>query len=35
VLTIKDGELLWPEVVRKHSENTLDFRGQLIDVSSY
>ena len=35
VLTMKDGELLWPEVVRKHSEDTLDFRGQLIDVSSY
>ena len=35
VLTIKDGELLWPEVVRKHSEDTLDFRGRLIDVSSY
>jgi hypothetical protein len=35
VLTIKDGEMLWPELVRKHSENFIDFRGQLIDVSEF
>jgi hypothetical protein len=35
VLTIKNGEMLWPELVRKHSENFIDFRGQLIDVSEF
>jgi hypothetical protein len=33
VLTIRDSQLLWPEIARKHSEGMLDFRGQLIDVS--
>ena len=33
VLTLRNKELLWPEIARKHSEGMLDFRGQLIDVS--
>jgi hypothetical protein len=33
VLTFKDGELLWPEIVRVHSHNKIDFRGHVIDVS--
>jgi hypothetical protein len=33
VLTMKDGKLLWPELVSKHSEGVIDFRGSLIDVS--
>ncbi len=33
VLTFRNGELLWPEVCRVKSENIVDFRGQLIDVS--
>ena len=33
ILTFKDGELLMPELVRKHRDDVIDFRGQLIDVS--
>lgn len=32
VLTLKDGQLLTPELVRKHDEDHIDFRGQLIKV---
>jgi hypothetical protein len=35
VLTFKDGELLMPEIARKHSDGFIDFRGQLIGVSGY
>jgi len=34
VLTMKDNKLLWPELVSKHSEGIIDFRGSLIDVST-
>jgi hypothetical protein len=33
VLTFKDGRLLWPEVCRVLDDSTVDFRGQVIDVS--
>jgi len=33
VLTFKDGELLYPEIVQKFSDNHIQFRGQVIDVS--
>ena len=33
VLTFKDGELLYPEVVQKFSDKHIQFRGQVIDVS--
>jgi hypothetical protein len=33
VATFWNGELLWPEVVRVKSLGTVDFRGQVIDVS--
>jgi len=32
VLTFKDGELLWPEIVYVHSENVVGFRGEVIEV---
>jgi hypothetical protein len=32
VLTFKDGQLLWPEVVHKFAEGQIEFRGQLISV---
>jgi hypothetical protein len=35
VLTFRDGQLLGPEVARKYSDDLLDFRGQIIDVSDY
>jgi len=31
---MKDNKLLWPELVSKHSEGIIDFRGALIDVST-
>ena len=34
VLTIRNSQLMWPEIARKHSEGMLDFRGNLIDVSA-
>jgi len=34
VLTMKDNKLLWPELVSKHDEGIIDFRGSLIDVST-
>ena len=34
VLTFKDGELLYPEVVQRWSEGKIQFRGEIIDVSS-
>jgi hypothetical protein len=33
VLTFKDGQLLYPEVVQKFSEGHIQFRGRVIDVS--
>jgi hypothetical protein len=33
VVTMKDSKPLWPELVSKHAEGIIDFRGQLIDVS--
>lgn len=33
VLTFHNGRLLWPEVVHRHSEGKIEFRGQVIDVS--
>jgi hypothetical protein len=35
VLTFNNGKLLWPELVSKHSEGVIDFRGSLIDVSKF
>jgi len=35
VITMKDGKPLWPELVSKHAEGIINFRGQLIDVSEY
>jgi hypothetical protein len=35
VITMKDSKPLWPELVSKHAEGIIDFRGQLIDVSGY
>ena len=32
VLTFKDGELLWPEVVRVFDKDKIDFRGEVIKV---
>lgn len=32
VLTFRKGELLWPELVHVYSENTVEFRGNLIRV---
>jgi hypothetical protein len=34
VLTYHDGRLLWPEVVKTHAEGFIEFRGQVMDVSS-
>jgi hypothetical protein len=33
VLTIKDGKLLWPELVHKWTNGQVEFRGEVIDVS--
>jgi len=33
VLTIKDGKLLWPELVHKWTDGQVEFRGEVIDVS--
>jgi hypothetical protein len=33
VLTFKDGQLLWPELVHKWAEGQIEFRGEVIDVS--
>lgn len=33
VLTIKDGKLLWPEIVHKWADGQVEFRGEVIDVS--
>lgn len=35
VLTIHEGTLLWPELVHRLRDNFIEFRGQVIDVSSY
>ena len=35
VVTMKDSKPLWPELVSKHAEGIINFRGQLIDVSGY
>lgn len=32
LLTFKDGRLLWPELVTKHDDNSVQFRGQIIPV---
>ena len=33
VLTLKNGKLLWPELVHKWDEGQIEFRGEVIDVS--
>lgn len=33
VLTFRNGRLLWPELAAVHDQETIDFRGHLIDVS--
>jgi hypothetical protein len=35
VLNFFNGELLWPEIVVKHSEDHIQFRGDVIDVSAF
>jgi hypothetical protein len=35
VLNFFNGELLWPEIVAKHSEDHIQFRGDVIDVSAF
>lgn len=30
LLTFKDGRLLWPELVTKHDDNSVQFRGQIV-----
>jgi hypothetical protein len=35
VLNFFNGELLWPEIVAKHSEYHIQFRGDVIDVSAF
>jgi hypothetical protein len=35
VLNFFNGELLWPEIVAKHSENHIQFRGDVIDVGAF
>jgi hypothetical protein len=35
VLNFFNGELLWPEIVAKHSESHIQFRGDVIDVSAF
>jgi hypothetical protein len=32
ILTFKDGQLLWPELVVKWDEKNVQFRGQIINV---
>lgn len=34
VLTFRNGRLLWPEIVHKFDEGSVEFRGQVIDVRS-
>ncbi len=35
VLNFFNGELLWPEIAAKHSEDHIQFRGQVYDVSAF
>jgi hypothetical protein len=35
VLNFFNGDLLWPEIVAKHSEDHIQFRGDVIDVSAF
>jgi hypothetical protein len=35
VLTFFNGELLWPELVHSFSEDCIQFRGEVIDVSAF
>lgn len=35
VLNFFNGELLWPELVAKHSEGHIQFRGDVIDVNEF
>jgi len=35
VLNFFNGELLWPEIVAKHSEDHIQFRGEVIDVGAF
>ena len=35
VLNFFNGELLWPEIVAKHSEDHIQFRGDVIDVGAF
>ena len=32
VLTFKSGRLLWPELVIKHDDSAVEFRGEVIPV---
>jgi calcineurin-like phosphoesterase family protein len=32
VLTFKEGRLLWPELVTKHDDNSVEFRGEVVFV---
>lgn len=32
VLTFRDGRLLWPELVTKHADGVVEFRGELVSV---
>lgn len=32
LLTFRAGELMWPELITRHQENSVCFRGELIDV---
>jgi hypothetical protein len=34
VLTFKDGQLLWPELVHKWADGQIEFRGEVIDVGN-
>ena len=35
ILSFFNGELLWPEIVAKHSEDMVQFRGEVIDVGAF
>jgi calcineurin-like phosphoesterase family protein len=32
LLTFKDGQLLWPEIIAKHGEDSVQFRGEVVRV---
>jgi hypothetical protein len=35
VLNFFNGQLLWPELVHKFSEDHVEFRGEVIDVGAF